>query len=197
MLAPMLLPILAETVTPTTQAITFATVGGFFTLVTLLVTNRSKHAIAATLRIQHEQDEAARREEKATDLAAAIAKDERDWARQDIVQARTEAVAAHTMAKLNDVEKLGIVTHGLVNSDRTALLRDKRDNLITTQVLMREVTALKVAQGIPPTAEGEEMMSVLTKRIEQLGADIEDRLRQQDTAERQVAVDEKKNGTQP
>jgi len=172
-----------ENVTVTTQAITFAAVGGFFTLVTLLVTNRSKRDMQELTHADRQADEAARLAEKNADREALIAKETRDYARQDEVARRVAEDAKATMAKLKQVEDLGIVTHALVNSDKTASMRDSREGLIVTLALMREVISLKEVAGKVPTPETVTAVEALVTRIATMQKDIDDRMAQQAAAE--------------
>ena len=159
-------------VTPVTQAITFAVVGGLFTLVTLLITNKAKRD---TERRVHE--------EKVGDREALIAKETRDYARQDEVARRVDVTAKATMEKLRRVEDLGIVTHALVNSDKTATMRDQRDTMIVNLALMREVVSLKEDAGKQPSPETVKAIDALAERVVTMQAKIDDRLRQQEAAE--------------
>ena len=178
----------AETVTPLTQGITFAAAGGFFTVVTLLITNRAKHDATDREHALRVEDETARRSEKEADLAAAIAKEARDYARQDEVARRAAVATQATMTKLLAVEDLGKVTHALVNSDKTAALKDQRDALMVTLALMREVVSLKVAAGREPTAETNTAISAMEARLVTLESTIADRTAQQKAAEVAIAT---------
>ena len=173
----------AETVTPLTQGITFAVAGGFFTLVTLLVTTRSKRDMQNLTHADRQADEASRLAEKVADREALIAKETRDYARQDEVARRVAEDAKATMSKLKQVEDLGIVTHALVNSDKTASMRDAREGLIVTLALMREVVSLKEVAGKTPTPETVAATEALVTRIATMQKDIDDRTAQQLAAE--------------
>lgn len=181
-------------VTPVTQAVTFALVGGFFTIMTLVLTNRAKSSADQRIIDQHNRDEQLRRVEKDEDRRAAIDKEGRDYARQDEVAARVERATAMTMRKLGDVEELGKVTHALVNSDKTAAMQDQRDGWIATLALMREVISLKQDSGREPTEDSLKAIADLTTRIATLQHQIESRLAQQLAAEQRVELDKAQSG---
>lgn len=184
----------ADAVTPVTQAVTFAVVGGFFTIVTLLLTNRAKHQAEQRIVDQTNLAEERRREEKDDDRQAAIDKEERDYARQDLVAERVERSTQMTLRKLGDVEDLGKVTHALVNSDKTAQMKDQRDGWIVTLALMREVISLKEQSGKEPTADAALAVEALSTRIATLDSQIADRLAQQLAAEQRVELDKAQAG---
>jgi hypothetical protein len=127
-----------------------------------------------------------------------------DWARQDevadkaqhqseLLLARQDTLAYEaqkandtakiTMGKLQTVEDLGRVTHALVNSDKTATMKDNKDQLGVTLVLMKEIVSLKEAQHIEPSEATLEAIVALETRIKTLQSNIDDRLKQQEQAE--------------
>lgn len=184
---------LAESVTPATQAITFAVVGGFFTVLTLLLTNRSKHASERLLQDQHERDMIAAAAALAAEDARQIAKEQRDYDRLDEVARRADLASAATLTKLREVEAVsqetfGItkITHALVNSDKTAEMRDRRDSKIATLILMRELVSLKQDAGKVMSAETEATIEALVTSIKTLEENIASRLAQQHLAEAEV-----------
>lgn len=186
--------VIADAVTPVTQGITFAVIGGFFTVLTLVLTNRAKHQAEQRVIDQTNLAEEYRRVEKEEDREAAIAKENRDYARQDEVAARVERATVMTMRKLDKVEGVVDVTHALVNSDKTATMKDQRDGWMVTLALMREVISLKEQSGKEPTAEAMQAVAALEQRIATLNSTIEDRLAQQLAAEQRVELDQAQAG---
>lgn len=174
---------LAETVTPWTQAITFTIVAAFVTLMTIVLGNRNRAQTAKQLNDQHDRDETARRAEKAQDNLLAIAKEQRDYARADLIQRRTDHTAQRTLRKLGSVERLGKVTHSLVNSDKTAAMREKLDSKETELILLKEVIELKRANGLEPTDDTVRLLSNKQQTIDTLVKDIEERVTEQKVAE--------------
>lgn len=158
-----------DQVTPFTQAVTFTVIAGVFTLFTLLVTHILKG---------HENERANR---------MAIAKEERDNARQDEVQRKADAATRATLARLRTVEDTTTITHALVNSDKTASMKARLDGARVNLALMREVLSLKKAQGHAPTDESLIAIADLEQQIQTLHTDIEERLSQQKAAEEAVA----------
>lgn len=164
-------------VTPTTQAITFAIIGAFVTLMTIVLSNRAKRLMAKQL---HEQ--------RVADRIAAQQKEERDFERQQEMQRKLDNSTSMTLTKLHDVENLGKVTHALVNSDKTATMKDQRDNMKLTLALMNEVVALRAEQGGTPTAQTLVAIDNLATQIATLDTSIADRLHAQAVAEEHNAI---------
>lgn len=186
--------------TQTSQAIMFSLIAAFVTILTIVLNSRTKaHAekrvneqanlAEERANTQYLERETLRLKEKQEDLDASIAKEERDYTRQDEVAARVERATKLTLRKLGDVEDLGKVTHALVNSDKTAQMRDQRDGWIATLALMREVISLKEAAGKTPSDEALQAVAALEIRIETLGSQIDNRLAQQLAAEQRVELD--------
>jgi hypothetical protein len=176
-------------VTVESQAITFAITGAIVTILTLSINIRSKRKTEIRINDQRNLENKSRLEEKATDLANDIAKEERINARQDAIQTRVDAQAEYTVKKLKDVEDLGKVTHALVNSGATAAMKDQRDGWIVTLALMREIEALKQHNGEEPTDETKKAIALLEQRISTMESNIEDRVQQQKIAEGLIAVE--------
>lgn len=146
----------AEAVTPVTQAITFALVGGFFTVLSLVLTNRAKR-----------HTELDRRAEKEEDRKAEIAKEQRDYARQDLVAQRADERAETllissraalqttqqvvTMTRRNG-EKLDVVEF-LGNSHLTAQFESRLATLRISLALAKEVAELQRSAGREPSPE--------------------------------------------
>lgn len=190
----------SEGPTQTSQAITFSLIAAFVTILTIVLNNRTKaHAEKRVIEQSNLSDERAnnqflereriRLKEKQEDLAAQIAKEERDYARQDEVASRVENATKMTLRKLSDVEDLGKVTHALVNSDKTAQMQDQRDGWIATLALMREIADLKNVAGTFPSPETKKAMDDLVTRIQTLQDQIDNRLAQQLAAEQRIELD--------
>ncbi len=148
------------------QALTLAVIGAFVTILTLVLNNRAKQG-AEKIRLA----------EKEADRQAAIDKEERDYARQDLVANRVEQATRATLTKLEAVEDLGIVTHALVNADKTVAMR-------YTLTLMQEMIDFKRVMGIEPTQQA-------LDAVTELEGAIEARLADQRTAEKRIETDKK------
>lgn len=104
-----------------------------------------------------------------------------------VVQARANQETQER--KLKEIKDLSEVTHALVNSDMTASMRARRDNLAVMVVLMKEVVDSKEAAGVAPSPEALAAIVAIHAEIAALDRDIEERVRGQHTAEIQARHD--------
>lgn len=128
-----------------------------------------------------------------------------DWARQDTVAARVEAVAdraaeaARVLLVANErvaeqaaadaaevSGKLGQI-HELVNSSLTAQMEEAAAALSQQAVLMREVVALNRAAGREPSTEALDAIDAIDARVAELQARLTDRAKSTKIADAQVA----------
>lgn len=172
-------------VTIESQAVTLAVI----TLITLCITVLSKRKTEIRVNKQKNLENEQRHKEKQEDIVNEIAKEQRLNNRQDELQKHLEEQANKTLKKLEDVEDLGKVTHALVNSGATALMKDQRDGWTVTLALMREIESLKKHNGEEPTEETQKAIALLQQRIATMDSNIEDRLKQQQIAESMIAVE--------
>jgi Na+-transporting NADH:ubiquinone oxidoreductase subunit NqrC len=126
-----------------------------------------------------------------------------DWARQDQVAARVEAVAEKA-AEVGDqvanrveavASKAAEVAaantsrldqiHTLVNSNLTAALQRELDATVVMQVALREVVALKRERGLEPDPESLAVLEDTRRRIEQLTRELEYKVKQTEAAAEQ------------
>lgn len=127
--------------------------------------------------------------ERRQEIEAQTAKEARDYARQDLVAARAEAVAAKAAeaatllvaanrrsdAKLDILTRVTTETHGLVNSQYTAVLKAKLDALETGVVLMKEIVAMNKAAGRDPNGGATSEIRSATAKIDELKTLIAER----------------------
>lgn len=85
--------------------------------------------------------------------------------------------------QLTSVEELGKVTHALVNSDKTALMRETKTQREITLALLNEIIGLRKASQQDLSAETTKAVEALKAEIEIMGANIDDRVRQQEAQE--------------
>lgn len=128
-----------------------------------------------------------------------------DWARQDAVAARAEAVAervaetARVLLVSNEhvaeqaasdaaevSGKLGQI-HELVNSSLTAQMEEAAAALSQQAVLMREVVALNRAAGREPSPEALDAIATIEARVAELQARLTDRAKSTVIADAQLA----------
>jgi Mg2+ and Co2+ transporter CorA len=106
---------------------------------------------------------------------SAIEDRDANWAREDAVAARllasNERVARGTRIT---GEKLDVI-HDLVNSNLESALRGERDANAATLAMMRELVALKRANGHEPSIETLAAIETLENRIAELDAMLADR----------------------
>jgi hypothetical protein len=108
-----------------------------------------------------------------------------DWARQDAVAAKAEDVARRLLAANERVAedaktvsgKLDVI-HELVNSSMTAAMQGEHDAMVRELAMMREVIALKEANGHAPGVEALATIEATETRIAELSAALADRLQQ-------------------
>jgi hypothetical protein len=195
-----------DEVSPTVWAtVAVVAVGGFFTVINLLITSRAKHsadkmivaskaadALAKEAALEAEHD----REEKrdAAMEARQVAKENREYARLDEVAARAEAAALATISKLNKLDETTTLTHSMVNSDKTADMGDRLIDKLALLAMMRELINLKRANGHEPTSEAVAAVEALELSIETLRTNIADRMANQAATEQSLASDEGDNG---
>jgi hypothetical protein len=134
---------------------------------------------------------------------ANMASKRQDWDRQDEVAARAAKATEDLLTAqqgvvtgvvqanetLTEVAEVTKVTHALVNSDKTAQMREKRDSMAKTLLLTRELADLKGTLGKPPS---DDLLAAMTKDqtdIDTLDKAIEERLKEQHLAEEQIAAD--------
>lgn len=165
MLSVLSLAVADSAVTPVTQAITFAIVGGFFTILTLVLTNRSKRQSEEREAQAKLSVEDLRIKEKASDRQAQIDKEARDYAREDLVarraDERSEALLRTTTMAVNTSKKVVEMTadntdrlntvHFLVNSNLTAHYESKLATLKISLALAKEVAELQRTAGREPS----------------------------------------------
>lgn len=200
------------------QAVLVVVAGGMFTLVTLLINKSAdskadRRAVAA-----EEKGRADRLAEKEIDRAAAIEKESRDYARQDLVAAqaaeaarllvetnrRIATAAQHTAAEQTTikheivaVKDLGVVTHALVNSDKTSGMKRQKVSFIAQraalvgQLRLAEQLSRSDSEIITPAVQATldviaEQVKVLDMEIATLDTEITDRLSEQRRAEEAV-----------
>lgn len=96
-----------------------------------------------------------------------------DWARQDEVAAR--------LLNANKVvdQKLDVI-HGLVNSQLTGAMRNELSASEQTTVLMEEVIRLNKERGIAPSDISLTTLHALRVKIQELRANMHDRLNTED-----------------
>ncbi len=112
------------------------------------------------------QDEVA---ERAARVADAVAKRAAETAR--MLLAANERVTSST----NSTNQKLDVIHTLVNSNMTAALQSELDATTRELAMIREVMALKKANGLEPSPEAMAMANATEKKISELTINITDR----------------------
>jgi hypothetical protein len=117
----------------------------------------------------------------------AVAKEKRDYARQDEVAARlmrSNAVvadnAANTFGKLDNIAATAKVIHTLVNSDLTKAIQGELDATIIQMSLAEQVIALYQKSPVRPPQEVLGIVAACKDKIATLQADLAQRAKQQD-----------------
>ncbi len=120
---------------------------------------------------------------------------EEDWARQDAVASQA-AKAAELLLAQNKVvaetatttnEKLDVI-HTLVNSNMTAAMQAEYDATVRELAMMREVIRLNKVAGTEPSVEATAAVDATEIKVGELKATLEDRLRQAQVVEKQIAA---------
>jgi hypothetical protein len=108
-----------------------------------------------------------------------------DWARQDAVAAKAEEAARLLLAANERVSEDSKITNGkldviheLVNSSMTAAMQGEHDAMTRELAMMREVIALKKANGHAPSVETLGTIEATEARIAELNAMLADRSKQ-------------------
>jgi len=100
-----------------------------------------------------------------------------------------QATAADAAIQLNEVKQIGLVTHGLVNSDKTATMRATVASMRKTLILTRELADLKAKMtGEPISAEMAQAMASDQIEIDAQEKAIQERLDAQALAEQQAGL---------
>jgi hypothetical protein len=140
------------------------------------------------------QDEVAEKVRLAADQAAEAAKlllERQDQASEQsaernrlLVEANERAAdsAALTNGKLDQI-------HTLVNSNMTAAMQSELDATVALLDTLREVVALNEAAGRQPTAEAVGRIDAMQKKVDELSANLTDRLKQTAAANQIVSDD--------
>jgi hypothetical protein len=101
-----------------------------------------------------------------------------DWARQDAVADRllaaNERVAESTKSTNGKLD----VIHALVNSNMTSAMQGEHDAMVRELAMMREVIALKQANGHAPGVETLATIEATERKIADLDAILADRQQQ-------------------
>jgi hypothetical protein len=119
-----------------------------------------------------------------------------DYAREDAVADKAALVAkaaqeaAHAAASIATIQgaKLDQI-HTLVNSNLTAAMQDQLDARHATLALLKEAVDAKHAAGLTATKETFGAIESNTAKVEELTAQLADRLKQTKEAAQQLAVD--------
>lgn len=120
------------------------------------------------------------------DLAAARAQEvalQTQTAAQLLLQ-NNEKVAASTRAANTKLD----VIHTLVNSNMTAALQDSLDSSRANLATLRELIALRVAQGDEPNEDTRAQLVTLENKVGRLASNLDDRIRQTKIADAQIFV---------
>jgi len=118
-----------------------------------------------------------------------------DYARQDLVAAQAAAAARLLLEANERVAAQGDVTNGkleaihtLVNSQMTAALQAELAATVREAAMIREVSAMRAINGLPPRGEARIALASCDLRVAELQDIIADRLRRTEIAEQQMAA---------
>jgi hypothetical protein len=101
-----------------------------------------------------------------------------DMERQDKVADQVLSASELTNTKLETI-------HILVNSNMTAAMQAEKDAIVRELAMMKEVIELNRSAGREPSKEAIEAIEYTQAKIDELSAQLEDRLRQTNIAELQ------------
>ncbi len=130
------------------------------------------------------QDQVAARTREVAEQAAKAAK-LLIASNEQIAQVQRETASAAVRATAETSAKLDQI-HTLVNSNMTAAMTNELDATIRTAAMMRELIEVKRAAGLEPTADVLALVETTQAKVDELQANLADRLQQTAIADRRT-----------